>query len=147
MAPNPLKTNEILVHFRVPGAQKSLFRTKVTFSPKSDFWAPKSKKCAKVTFERKSRILAPGDRKKHQETVGYRHIGEPRRDKSLLGPENRKKALLGPFSLKMTISAKFRKIRTFRTRTRHGRKPLIMLVKFRTFGRSKSRKVTSGAKK
>ena len=64
--------------FRVPRrrkshffAKKSLFHEKVTFERKS-------RKMQKVTFERKSDILAPGDRKEHQETVGYRAVERKR---------------------------------------------------------------------
>ena len=61
----PFKNQWEIGPFSSPGSQKVTFSLKVTFSPKSDYWTPKSKKCGKVTFGRKSRTLTPGDRKKH----------------------------------------------------------------------------------
>ena len=63
----------------------------------STFRLPKSlldakvEKCKEVTFGRKRCILAPGDRKKHQESIGYRAIREPGREKSLSGRKRRKR--------------------------------------------------------
>ena len=71
-----------------------------------------------MTFGRKSRILAPGDRKKHQETIAYRHIGEPGRDKSLLGPKIERSDFRDNFRSESRFPAKFRKIRLFRTHAR-----------------------------
>ena len=63
------------------GRRKSTFGVKSHFSRKSDFWAPKPEKSKEVIFGRKSYIFAPGDRKKHQESIAYRHIREPGREK------------------------------------------------------------------